>query len=88
MTELKILPPDPPGKQALTNIRLKLEIEHAQVAIILPHTHVIRANDPDVLDHLAARITAAAATLRRYREQGEVPMLGGGFDHAGNWWQD
>jgi hypothetical protein len=46
--------------------------------------------DPAVLEDLAARLTAAAATLRRYVEHGEVPLLGGAWDPHNRdwWWQD
>ena len=88
MAELKI---EPPGKRrAITDIGLRFEAERAAIAIVLPHTHVMRTQDLAVLEDLAARLTASAATLRRYNEQGEVPLIGGGWDphHPDWWWQD
>ncbi len=82
----------PPGKLAVIRggIGLRLELEHAAVAIQLPHTSVVRTQDPDVLEQLGRRLLAAADTLRRYREHGEVPMIGGAYDphRQGVWWQD
>lgn len=83
---------DPPGKTAVARglVGLRLELEQAAVAIVLPHTHVIRTQDPDQLEQLGRRLLAAADTLRRYAEHGEVPLIGGGYDpdRRGVWWQD
>jgi hypothetical protein len=81
----------PTGKDDLTGVRLRLELDSGAVAIVLPHTHVVRVADPDVLDDLARRISAIADTLRRYRALGELPMFGGEPDpHRPDdvWWAD
>lgn len=84
------LPTCPTGKTDLGGVRIRLELDHDLAAIVLPHTHVVRVSDPDVLDRLAERLALAAAVMRRHREHGELPLFGGSHDtdRRGHWWLD